>query len=268
LRRIQATVRQDLAHKGADIASATTTDIGAVPGLMHDITGTTTVTGLGTVSAGVWKVLKFEGAVPLIHNGTSLILPGVANITTADGDVGIFMSEGSGNWRCLNYWPAQVRPANRITLGTAQATTSGTAWNFTFPAGVRRITISFVGVSFDNTAKLRVQLGDAGGLENAGYVGSSMSVLATATAEIGTAGIDLPSLAAAAIYSGQIVLTLQDAADFRWTAQINLGRSDSGDAFVGGYYKALSAELTQLTVTTVAGTAAGDAGELNVAYEF
>jgi hypothetical protein len=268
LREIQGVITRGLSHKGADIASvAGTTDIGAVEGLMHDITGALAITGLGTVRAGILKVLKFEGAATLTHNASSLILPGAANITTADGDVGLFISEGSGNWRCLNYWPAQVRPGSRLTLATAQATTSGTAWNFgSIPAGVRRITIHFVGVSFDNTAKLRVQLGNAGGVENSGYVGSGMSVLATATAEGGTGGIDCPSQAASVAYNGQITLTLQDAADFRWTASINLGIAS--DAIVGGYSKALSAELTQLTVTTVAGTAAGDAGELNIAYEF
>lgn len=103
LRGIQAAVAGDLSAKGADIASATTTDLGAVQGLMHDITGTTTITGLGTVRAGIWKILKFEGALTLTHNATSLILPGASNITTADGDVGIFISEGSGNWRCLAF---------------------------------------------------------------------------------------------------------------------------------------------------------------------
>lgn len=106
LREIQKVVRQDLATKGADIASATTTDVGAVAGVMHDITGTTTITGLGTVSAGIWKILKFEGALTLTHNATSLILPGQANITTADGDIGVFISEGSGNWRCVSYFKA------------------------------------------------------------------------------------------------------------------------------------------------------------------
>jgi hypothetical protein len=103
LRRIQATVRQDLAHKGADIASAATCDLGAVLGLMHDITGTTTITSFGTVSAGIWKVIKFEGALTLTHNATSLILPGAGNISTVIGDVAIVISEGSGNWRCVSY---------------------------------------------------------------------------------------------------------------------------------------------------------------------
>jgi hypothetical protein len=103
LREIQGVIVRGLSHKGADIASATTTDIGAVEGLAHDITGTTTITGLGTVRAGIAKLLQFDGALTLTHNATSLILPGGANITTAAGDVALMFSEGSGNWRCYFY---------------------------------------------------------------------------------------------------------------------------------------------------------------------
>lgn len=104
-RALMADVRAGLYTKGSDIASASTADLAAATteGLFHDITGTTTITSLGTVGAGVWKVIKFEGALTLTHNATSLILPGAANITTADGDVAIFVSEGSGNWRCVSY---------------------------------------------------------------------------------------------------------------------------------------------------------------------
>jgi hypothetical protein len=105
-RRLQATVRQDLASKGSDVASTATADVGAVAGFAHDITGTSAITSLGTVSGGIHKVLKFEGALTLTHNATSLILPGGANITTADGDIGWFISEGSGNWRCITYFRA------------------------------------------------------------------------------------------------------------------------------------------------------------------
>jgi hypothetical protein len=110
LRELQKVVRQDLASKGSDIASASTTDLGAVAGLIHDITGTTTIQSFGTVAAGIWKIIKFEGALTLTHNATSLILPGGANITTADGDIGIFVSEGSGNWRCVTYFRAANSP--------------------------------------------------------------------------------------------------------------------------------------------------------------
>lgn len=89
--------------KGSDIASATTTDIGAALGNYVVITGTTTITGLGTIQAGAWRLVRFSGALTLTHNGTSLILPGAANITTVAGDVALFVSEGSGNWRCAFY---------------------------------------------------------------------------------------------------------------------------------------------------------------------
>jgi hypothetical protein len=103
LREIQGVVVRGLSHKGADIASAATTDLGAVEGTFHDITGTTTITSFGTVRAGIWKVIKFEGALTLTHNATSLILPGAGNISTVIGDIAIVISEGSGNWRCVSY---------------------------------------------------------------------------------------------------------------------------------------------------------------------
>lgn len=111
LREIQGAITRGLSHKGSDIASAATTDLGAIEGLFHDITGTTTITSFGTVRAGILKVIKFEGALTLTHNATSLILPGGANITTANGDIAIVSSEGSGNWRCASYVKAATAPA-------------------------------------------------------------------------------------------------------------------------------------------------------------
>jgi len=89
--------------KGANIASASTTDIAAATGNLVHITGTTTITALGTVQAGTRRVVIFDGALTLTHNATSLILPWAANITTAAGDAAVFVSEGSGNWQCIAY---------------------------------------------------------------------------------------------------------------------------------------------------------------------
>ena len=89
--------------KGADIASATTTDIGAATGNFIDITGTTTITGLGTIQAGTERTVRFTGILLLTYNATSLILPTSANITTQAGDVAKFRSLGSGNWVCVTY---------------------------------------------------------------------------------------------------------------------------------------------------------------------
>jgi hypothetical protein len=89
--------------KGTDIASAGTTDIAAATGNYVVVTGTTTITALGTAQAGAERIVRFSGALILTHNATSLILPTGANITTAAGDVAVFVSEGSGNWRCTGY---------------------------------------------------------------------------------------------------------------------------------------------------------------------
>ena len=89
--------------KGSDIASAATTDIGASSGQYVEVTGTTTITALGTTDAGVRRVVRIMGALTLTYNATSLILPGNANITTVAGDTAIFISLGSGNWVCVSY---------------------------------------------------------------------------------------------------------------------------------------------------------------------
>lgn len=106
LREIQKVIRQDMANTSVDVASGATADIGAAASDYVRITGTTTITGLGTVSGGIWKCVRFAGALTLTHNATSLILPGGVNILTAAGDIGFFKSEGSGNWRCMGWLPA------------------------------------------------------------------------------------------------------------------------------------------------------------------
>jgi hypothetical protein len=93
-----------------DVASATTCDIGAAASNYVRITGTTTITGLGTIASGARRKVVFGGILTLTHNATSLILPTGANITTAAGDCVEFESEGSGNWRCTDYMRASGQP--------------------------------------------------------------------------------------------------------------------------------------------------------------
>jgi hypothetical protein len=269
LREVQGVVTRWLSHKGSDIASAATTDLGAVEGLMHDITGAATVTGLGTIRAGIWKVLKFEGAALLTHNATSLILPGAENIVTADGDVGIFMSEGSGNWRCLSY----VKAAGGVlgpVLTAEQATTSGTAITFSsVPSWVKKITLQFFGVSTSGTNTWLIQLGDSGGLENTGYLGAGSSIPngSSPSCTAFTAGFGLEITSAAAVVHGTVVLTLEDSAAFTWIANGALSRSDAAIQHLTQGSKSLSAALTQFAITTTGGTDTFDLGAVSAIYE-
>ena len=95
--------------KGSNIADSATPAIGAALGNSVDVDGTTTITAFDTIQAGVERQVRFTGARTLTHNSTSLILPGSANITTANGDTARFVSLGSGNWYCASYNPISGR---------------------------------------------------------------------------------------------------------------------------------------------------------------
>ena len=106
--------------QGSNIASATTTNIGAATGQAVSVTGTTTITAFDTVAAGILRHVTFTGALLLTYNATSLILPTAANITTVAGDVATFQSLGSGNWKCLVYQRADGTPLTDLAA-TKQA---------------------------------------------------------------------------------------------------------------------------------------------------
>lgn len=126
--------------KWSDIASASTTDIGAANGDFGDITGTTTITALGTISAGVERLVRFTGILTLTHNATSLILPTGANITTAAGDTARFRSLGSGNWVCVSYQRASGASVLNPRAPSIQAVTSSATVTPTFSDDLVTIT--------------------------------------------------------------------------------------------------------------------------------
>lgn len=100
------------------VASAPLTDIGAATSKVVAISGTTTITGLGSIVAGVTRTVRFTGTLLLTYNATSLILPGGASITTAVNDTAEFLSLGGGNWICLHYNPANGTYGRSTIVGT------------------------------------------------------------------------------------------------------------------------------------------------------
>lgn len=89
-----------------DVASAATCNIGAAASMNVRITGTTGITSFGSSPAGTIRRVRHSAAALLTHNGTSLILPGAADITTAAGDTYEAESLGSGNWVVRAYQKA------------------------------------------------------------------------------------------------------------------------------------------------------------------
>jgi hypothetical protein len=136
----------------ATVASGTTTDIGADDATFLTISGTTTITGFGTVSAGIYKWLIFGGALTLTHNATSLILPTGANITTAAGDVALMLSLGSGNWRCLSYLRADGTPiVNGSLFPDGSVGTPGIRFTNDTDTGLYRIGANNIGIALSGT---------------------------------------------------------------------------------------------------------------------
>jgi hypothetical protein len=109
-----------LSIHGADVASATTTNLETATGFLVDVTGTTTITGI-TLSEGHSRVVRFTGILTLTH-GSSLILPGAASITTAAGDFAIFVGYAAGVVRCLSYEPLGVVAPTRLGTGASIST--------------------------------------------------------------------------------------------------------------------------------------------------
>jgi hypothetical protein len=156
------------------------------------------------------------------------------------------------------------------TLATEQATTSGTVIDFTgIPAGVKKIIVMFVGFSTSGTSLPLIQIGDSGGIEATGYVGSVANNGAQAAALYGGAGFAVSnSWLAAGVYSGRIELCLEDSADNTWVAHGGVG-AQTGTASVSqtAGSKALSAVLDRVRITTTNGTDTFDAGAVNIMYE-
>ena len=157
-----------------------------------------------------------------------------------------------------------------ITLGTEQATTSGTSIDFTgIPSGVKCIRVMFVGVSMSATADLMIQLGDSGGIETSGYSSTGANLAPTASFDSSTSGFRFSAggWGGNTTVSGTVNLSLEDSSDFTWTSISVLARTDSSDLGLGAGSKSLSAVLDRLRITTVAGTATFDAGAINIQYE-
>lgn len=132
-RTLQSVVRDAVAGSGT-IASAATTDLSTVNDNYINVTGSTgPITSFGTLTAGIVKILKFASTPTITYNATSMILVTLASKTYAAGDVSVFRSEGSGNWRELIRMPAvgYVGTGDLQSQTATAFTTGGTGTAFT-----------------------------------------------------------------------------------------------------------------------------------------
>jgi hypothetical protein len=112
-------------------ATSGTTNLALAGGNFVHITGSgpISITSFGTLPAGSRFVLCFDIPVTIVYNATTLIIPGAANIVTVAGDCIMLISEGSGAWRLIGYFPSTGLPVGTVTAVTASAPLSSTGGN-------------------------------------------------------------------------------------------------------------------------------------------
>jgi len=153
-----------------------------------------------------------------------------------------------------------------IGSGTAVASTSGTSIDFTsLPAGLKRITVEFQGVSTNGTSVILLQLG-AGSVTTSGYLScASINTSATVTAAY-TTGFGLSQQNAATdIHHGTYVLT--NLSGNSWVCGVNMADSSRPATSQGAGSITLGGTLDRVRITTVNGTDTFDAGSINILYE-
>jgi hypothetical protein len=113
--------------KGTDIASAGTLNI--PDGGFFDVTGTTTITDIDFTTAsadGRHAVLRFTASLTLTHDGSTLDLPGGADIVTQTGDV-LEVWQYNGNQIKAIFHRDNGRPIVETWKYVETLTASGTA---------------------------------------------------------------------------------------------------------------------------------------------
>lgn len=104
-----------------NVASAATVDIWTSQGNSMHITGTASISSLGTPpQAGAKRLVVFDDAATLVHSA-NLLLPAGQNITTAAGDSAVFLAESTSVVRCVNYQKAlDSNPAGAVITYATQ----------------------------------------------------------------------------------------------------------------------------------------------------
>lgn len=120
---------------GCSIASATTTDIGTCPsGQLVTVSGTTTITSLGsTAPAGSVYALYFSGALSLTNSGTLNIAGSASFTTVANSSLYCYVPVTPGTWYCSSpVWTSVYAltagggvTAARVTVNSSSAPANG-----------------------------------------------------------------------------------------------------------------------------------------------
>jgi hypothetical protein len=200
----------------------------------------------GTIGVSQIDVLTTSGT------GTLSIVPPATNtnrtLTLPDGTGTIVANGVNGS---LVSGTAVVNPTSPASASI----------DFTgIPSWVKRITVMFSEASLSSTADILIRLGDAGGIEDTGYISTSATALANSSS---TTGFVIRVAAAANVLSG--IAIIQNVTGNSWVCSHSTKVATTATP-CGGGSKTLSDTLTQIRITTTS-TDTFDAGTVNIMYE-
>jgi hypothetical protein len=153
-----------------------------------------------------------------------------------------------------------------ITSGTAVSPTSSTSIDYTsLPSWVKKITVTFQGLSSSSSSLWLLQLGTSSGVTTSGYLGRVAGISGSAFSAYSAGFTLLTDSSNGAILHGLIQIVTLGSNNFAMNGI--LGRSDGGNVYISGGSIALAGTLDRIRITTVNGSDTFDAGSINILYE-
>jgi hypothetical protein len=152
-----------------------------------------------------------------------------------------------------------------LTSGTAIASTSGTALDFTsIPSWVKRITVMLNGVSTNGTSNYLIQIGN-GSFNTSGYAATSLRADASGNGfSTSTAGFIISATSSSASVSGLVTIAATSSSNYVSSHSLNMGTQITCG---GGTSGTISGPIDRVRITTVNGTDTFDAGSINILFE-